>query len=360
MTTPTTAQLTSGDVRMRFDRFRFALYDGTMAYLGDLDVNQDRPPRVRWDATARLQRTLQSVYIPAGTRADLDTVSWSLQPIMVMLIGDEYPLGVFRWADEDEFEFSWGIARDTSLVDRSTILDQQTMEAVGWGPGASPIVAAVFMANQVVPADWLQYSTSAAVLNAPMSWPPGASRIQIITDLLAQCGFLPPYFDRNGFLQMRPAPDPLVDPDPILWPLGAPVRLKTVARHNTLLDTPNIYVVYDSSAQGGGFRGVYEVPPSAPHRRTRRGFYVPLVKGVSGLPSQADANAQAYALSLSDGRSFRYSTYSGAANPVHDAWSVIEFRGERALETAWDLTCRNGGAMTHTLRQVYGSSGNIA
>lgn len=356
MTTYTTEQIVSGDIRRRTDQYRLDLLDLTGVVIGELPYDSSRPVTVRWDATGRLQRTLSGLVLPAGTYGDLDIGSMQVRPVMTLQNGTEWPLGVFRWADDQAEQFTWGDNRAQSLVDRSTILDQQMTRAVGMQPSWNPVTMAIALAQEVLPPEQIAWTGSAFALSAPMAWPIGAQRLQVMTELLAQAGFLPPYFDRYGVCQLRPAPDPFAFPDAVTWPLGYPVVPGTRARTNTLLNTPNEWVVHDTSGQGGGIIGRYRVPASAPHSIERRGYPVPQVDGISGLSSQAAADAQAYARAVSDGRAFEYQDFTSPNDPRHDAWSVVEFRGERWLETRWQMTLRSGGRMPHTLRRVYGVS----
>lgn len=356
MTAITTDQLVSGDIRRRADDWRLELLDLSGVTIGTLPYNRARPPTIQWDATGRLQRTLRGLVLEPGTYGDLDTLSTQLRVVLRLQNGDESSWGVFRWSDDQELQRSWGTGRGQNLTDRSTILDQQLTRAVGAFPGWNPVTVAINLAQEVLPPEQIEWTGISYALAAPMSWPPGASRLQVMSDLLAQAGYLPPYFDRDGICQLRPAPDPLAIVDPVLWPLGYPVYAGSRTRTNTLLDTPNLFVVYDSSGQGGGIIGAYQVPAAAPHSIARRGYAVPLVKGVSGLASQADADAQAYAMSISDGRAFEYQEFSSPADPRHDAWTTVQFRGEPWLETRWAVPLRSGGTMAHTLRRTYGQA----
>lgn len=359
MTTYTDTQLLSGEVRRRTDQFRLDLLDLTGAVIGTLPYDVERAPTVSWEATGRLQRTLSGLVLPAGTYGDLDVVSMQVRPVMTLQNGSEYLLGVFRWSDDQELQRSWGTDRATSMVDRSTILDQQLTRAVALPVGWNPVTMAINLAQEVLPPEQIEWTGTAFVVSAPMSWPIGASRLQVMSELLAQAGYLPPYFDRRGVCQLRPAPDPFTVTDPVQWPLGYPVVAGSRTRTNTLLDTPNVWVVHDSSGQGGGIVGRYQVPDAAEHSIARRGYPVPEVVSVSGLASQAAADAQAYARAVADGRAFAFQQFTSPADPRHDAWTVVEFRGVRWLETAWKLLLRNGGLMPHTLRRVYGLLGNF-
>lgn len=355
MTTYTDLQLLSGEVRRRSDRYRLDLLNTAGTVIGTLAYDQDRAPVVAWDATARLQRTMRGLWLPPGTHDDIDVVSMQVRPVMVLQNGSEYPLGVFRWSDDQEEQSSAGVWRATSMVDRSTILDQQMTRAVSASAGWNPVTLAISLAQEVLPPEQIEWTGTAYTMPAAMTWPIGAQRLQIMSELLAQAGYLPPYFDRRGVCQMRPPPDPFT-PDAVLWPLGYPVVARSTTRTNTLLSTPNEWVVHDTSSQGGGIIGRYRVPDSAPHSIARRGYAVPEVVSVSGLATQAAADAQAYARAIADGRSFEYQHFDSTADPRGDAWTVVSWRGEPWLETAWRHTLVNGEVMSHTLRRVYGAT----
>lgn len=355
---PRTAEeiINAEGTRMRRDRWRWDLINLQGDKIGELHPSRTRPPTIRSDTGGRLGRTLTSFHLPAADRTEIDYVAHGVRPYLITEDGTEWPLGVYRWADPATDVHSYGTNREASLVDRMTILDQQVTKAYSWKAGTqiTPVLAKVL--GEVLPATQYQITASPEVLYGPLAFPIGTPRLNIVADLLEKLAYLPAHFDHQGVFIGRPVPDPNLASPQVTYRTGSRVEAGSVGGTNTLLDTPNEYMVFSADGQGPGFIGRYRVPDSAPHSRTRRGYPVPMTRSVSGLASYTQATLMAIAMAVTDGKAYEFRSFRAPADPRHDSWTVIDFYGSRWIETAWDLVCAPTGLHSHVIRQVYTDS----
>ncbi|HEV2928868.1 MAG TPA: hypothetical protein VGW74_09255 [Propionibacteriaceae bacterium] len=351
---PTTTDLLDlSGVRRRADRFRFELWQqGFLA--GTLTPDAARPPTVKVDTSRAAVRTLESFYLPAGQMHDIDTVADRVRVVHVLQNGAEFSLGWFMWGDDSRPRRGWGSERSSTLVDEGHRLDVGIDRTIGFGAGVDVLLVAIYMALLVIPSERISYELTDATLTAPVSWPPGTNQVRIMTELMAGIGYLPPFFDRDNILHFRPLPD-VSDPafEPALSYDTPRVLADSVVESDDLLDAPNRYIVYDSSGQGGGIVGHYDIPSSAPFSiAARDGVVVPRIEAQQGIGTPAAAAKAAKALAMRDGVAYRWASWQSPADPRHDVWDPVALLGRPYLEPAWSISCRSGGVMTHTAKQV--------
>lgn len=324
--------------------------------IGQLRPSRRNPPVITNDAGGRLGRQLRSLVLPPGEAADINPTRDAVRPWLILQNGTEWPLGVFRWAGLPRQLRSWGPVHDTRLIDRTTILDQETTRVWSFKAGTQITTALRKVIGEVLPADQYVITSSAAILYAPMSFPIGSSRLNIISELVDKLAYLPGHFDHGGIYRVRPIPDVNTAAPDVTYLPGTRVVAGSVDGYDTLLDTPNEYMVYESSGNGTGIKGFYRVPDTAPHSRANRGFPVPLTKAVDGLSTYQQAELMAAALAMVDGRAYEFRTFAAPVDPRHDQWSVVRFEDTQWLEPSWQLVCSPTGLMDHELRQVYTES----
>lgn len=352
---PTTTQILDCDgVRRRADDFRFDLYDANDQLAGELHPDYNRPAVVSNDTGRAVRRQLNSVHLPPSELRDI-ALTDKLRPVMILQNGDEERLGTFRLADEGDAEDNRGLNRDTTWYDRCNALNQSTEHTIAFGKGANIVIALLGVLLEVVPVEDIAVAPeSDVVFGAPVQWPPGTNRITILDTLTDLLGWLPVFFDRDGFVQFLDVPD-LDTANPICrYELGTRIFDGSLLRSNDLLTAANRFVVYETSGRST-VTGRYDVPASAPHSIANRGGeVVPDVSTAQGLGSTSAANKFAKSKALTGQKIYRWMQFTGPADWRHETWSVVGALLETWLELAWQITCRPGLApMTHKLRRVY-------
>lgn len=357
MTLTTDQILDMSGTRVRTDRWRWELTDvAADVVLGELHPTRDQAPRMTNSGGGRLGRTLTGLVLPPDEAAQVNPIGTCLRPVLILQDDSEHPMGVFRWADLPQERRSWGNGVEASLVDRTTILDQETTRTYSWKRGTQVTLILDRVIGEVLPDTQYAITASPEVLHAPETHPIGTSRLSIIESLVDKLTYLPPHFNHAGVLLVRPTPDPNLTAPQVVYAPGSRVVAGSVTGADTLLDTPNVYVVYDSSGSGSGIRGVYHVPDTAPHSRANRGHLVPLTRAVQGLSTYDQANLLTAALAIIDGRAFTVRSFRAPIDPRHDGWTIVEYEGSRWLEQTWDAECTPVGTMGHVVRQVYTES----
>jgi len=354
---PTTDQILDLDgVHRRADRFRFELCDRTsLRPIGELHpARTGSVPTIENDSTNKTSRRLRGLRLTADEAADVTTVRDRLRVYMVLQNGVEYRLGTFLWADENRALRSWGDQHDPELVDFTYILDQQSTQAYGWGAGATISLIMYFLIFRAgfELDDVAVLGTEAnRGLSDPMAWQPGTTWLTMLTDLANTVGFAPPWFDRDGRLHLDQATDPTLDPPSVTgYEDATRVVADSIVYSDDILRAPNDFAVFSSGTDRLTI-GRYEVPASAPHSFANRGFRIGLTESVQSLESQAQGDMAAGNMARSRGVAFEWLSFTSTADPRHDTWDVVPAFGQTWLETSWNLTCRSGGPMTHTLRR---------
>lgn len=354
---PTTEQILNLDgVHRRADSFRFELCDRSLTPIGDLHPDRDESaPAIENDVSSTTSRRLRGLKLTRDEAQDVNPIADRMRVYMILQNDVEFLLGTFVFADDSQPVRSWGEERSSELVDFSYILNMQTTRAYGWGRGASIGLIMIFLFQQsgFSLADFARLGDEASRgLSDPLSWQPGATWYQMLTDLGNVVGFAPPWFDRDGRLHMDQPPDPEFDVPTIpAYEDATRVVADSILRSNDLVAAPNDFAVVDSGTDRLRV-GRFQLPSSAPHSFANRGYRVGVVENVQGTASQDQANKAAKNLARTRGVAYEWITFSSTADPRHDTYDVIEAYGQRWLETSWSLPLQSGGLMRHTMKRT--------
>lgn len=350
---PTTEQILDLDgVHRRSDRFRFELLDQQDRVIGEVRPDRNRAPQIRNNTGSAVHRTMSNFHLPFDQVEDINTVRDRVRPVMVLQNGDEFPLGVFLWADENRPERGWGPEHASSLVDKGLMLNQPAIGSMSWGAGADPVLILLYMALRSLTLDEIFPAESVGTLTEPVAWNHGTRWLQAMSDIHEMVGFTSPWFDRDGILHMEEPPDPSTQTPITAYGPGNRIVQDTIVQSDDLLEAPNVFSVHETGSEST-IVGRYELPATAPHSVSNRGFEIALTESVQGLASQRNANRAARNMATSAGVAFDWVTFEATADPRHDTWDVVEFEGVNWVETEWRLTCRSGVPMQHTLRRVH-------
>lgn len=179
--------------------------------------------------------------------------------------------------------------------------------------------------------------------------------MQAMKALCDLAGWLPPYFDNNGVLTIKPPPDiNNLIPDHV-YPGGRVLR-DTIVENDNLLNAPNVYVVTCSGPSSGEITASAEVAQYLPFSVYNRRFEIVSVTRVQGLTSTSQAQRMANTLAAGAGVGFKSIQFEATADPRHDLFQTVEWNGFMYRETQWSLKLRPGGSHSHTITQ--GGFGN--
>lgn len=364
----TALDVIAGDVQ-RFESCRFDLYVGDSDHLlGQLMVDGAQPASYSNDTTQTLRRQIRDLHVLSRPLVDVDETHiylgefdplrvrvhffWLLDTPSEGLV--EYPLGVFLFADESTKRATAGNSSLPSLVDRCLLLDQAIDRTFGYD-AATPISLAMHdvAAAAGVPERLRRIEGTANTFGAPVAWPPGRDTfLAVLEAMCASAGYLPPYFDNEGFLVCRSAPDisivsPLVDYGP-----GTVVIEDTTVDSSDQLAAPNRYVVIGGSPDEP-IVGIYDVPDDAPNSYARTGRRLRRTIDVQGVTDGFIAAIAAYCSYVGDKTSYSWLNFATPVDPRHDTFDVLGFDGEAHLQTRWEMRCTHGAEQVHTTRRTY-------
>lgn len=342
----------------RTEWWRFDVLDQGLRTIGELQPEYGAAA-VDNNINRDIKRQLGGLRIDSDQLADFDVLRHRVAPVLV-IDGVEYPQGVFLVADHTYAARSSSAASgltadgELSLVDQGLMLSHQLDRNVSYGPGTDVAQAIAQLAAEAgVRAIRVDETAVGQVLAGPANWAVGKdTRLKAMNELAAMGGFHSPYFDNLGVMVLRRAADLSTGPVDIDFDHPPRIFAGTVVTTNDVLTAPNRYVALATNATEMPVWGSWDVPDEAPHSYRNRGFYITKVYEQQGL-SAANAHLVARTLGQQDASTFEWVDFQSVADPAHDTFQVVQYRGVRWREQSWALELRAGGAHRHQLRRVY-------
>lgn len=348
----------------RPETWDWPIYDRDDNPLGELVVSSTEAPTIVNDTTRSIRRNIPRVVIPPRPREDvdstrfyaedLDTLSMSVKPRHVLGDGTVSPVGTFIWGDDSQVQWSSGSPRICALTDLCTNLDQPLETSVGFGVGASVLDAI----EEVL--DDENISTAGvdgtdATFGVAVGWAAGRdTTLTVLDGLCKNAGFLPPYYDNNGVLQCRIAPNVATATPEFAYGFGVGgVVPGSAVFSNDLLTAPNRYVVIGGNPDAE-LVGIFDVPDAAPNSFYNTGRIRRKSDTVQGISTQPQADQAAAAAYASDISTYTWLSFDARIDPRHDTWNIVSYDGVNYREVGWTIHATPGGTMNHALRGTYG------
>lgn len=353
----TDATLLDVEVGERTDAIRFDLIDLAGTVIGNPDIEYAKAS-IQLSGDQSIKRKLSGVTISPDAIDDVNPLTDRLRPMFVLENGSEFPLGVFLFADTSDRRLSYGLLRSGTLVDQGLITAQAQSYNVGVQSGTL-VTDAIRTVAEAAGISTYSIDSSSAVVGSDLVLPAGSSQTwQKSLDYLASiAGFLPPYFDNFGLLRARALPDLSVATADLVYGDGGVNSGRVVAgsivESNDQLKAPNRYVVIDTSATNGAVVATYDLPSTAPHSIAKRGFVIPKFISAPGVGSVDQALVLAQTAATTEPNAYETVVFAGSADPRHDTFNVIGYRGNLYIESGWTLPLAAGAEHQHTIRRVY-------
>lgn len=287
--------------------------------------------------------------------ADVNPFTDWVRPVWVVREADgtevRWPMGLLCFVADPTKHTSGVEDHQVVLHDGNALLDTPMLWTLGGGAG-TPVQDLALQAVRAAGVYAYQVQDTAAVFLDPVGNVGGSTTYR---QLLGRCcsvaGWLPPYFDRHGVLQLRTPP--ALDREPDVTYTNRRVINGTRVTDPNLLNAPNAHRVTSTGAVGVPISAIAFVSPSAPNSRENRGGRI-IVQDhqLQGISSQEQAEVMAQAFAAADPASFEKVQFSGPADPRHDVFSVVSLNGVNYLETAWSLNPLGHAAQhAHTLQR---------
>jgi hypothetical protein len=334
----------------RFDRIN-GITGETLA-----EINPIRGASLSHDTSRVIKRQL-TLSLGVIDTASINPVTDRISPFMVFPNGTEYPLGRFMFTDATRQVFSSGIpAQHTAgglanmtLNDEMFLVDQQIekgIDAVG-----SSVITAIAKALEDIDID---YEVESSPYQSAEAWSIGTSRGSILESLSVSGDYFSPWFGNDGKLHFIRTFDPASRLPDLDFDEHNRVLRDAILETDDLLTAPNRFIVVSNAADDPDVEvvGSADIPATAPHSISNRGFVIPLVQNL-----QLSDASQAYA--VAQGLAQRFTVFERVGlttppDPRHDSYNVIRWQGDNWLELAWTMELEEGGAMSHLLRKAYG------
>lgn len=343
-------------VGQRQATFRFWLCDLDLLHLSELAVGSTTIPHIDNQSDRVVKRTLDGLEIMPDDAALIDVMSHRVEVEMLLSDGSVWPLGCFLFTANNQPIYNWGSPMLPSLADQITILAQPTDVPISVRPGSSVTdVMVEMLSNYRLPRGVLMEDSIVTTgAKAPMVWPPGTDRYEILSAIGAVAGFNPPYFNNAGVLVVESPrrTDALTEPSHRYEIDDSRILADTLVYSTDLLSQANRWLAIDSSATDNAVYGSYSLPNSDPGSAANRGFVQTQVISAQSLGSVEAA----VALATKTGKAARTTetlSFSSPPDPRHDTFDTADVLGATYRETQWSLSLKEGEPMTHTMTRSY-------
>lgn len=349
----TATEILDMDFLVRAEKVRFDVTDATGALVGT--INPVSACTIDNDASQQIKRRLSNFKLSPTDTAWFDPLVHRVRPYWVLSTGDEYSLGVFLVADAQTSRYSYGNTLSATLVDQGLLLGQQLSESLSF-PAGTTASAAITQTVNAAGIYTASIASSSYTFGSPIGYPAGTggtTYAKVLDDICRLAGYYSPYFDGDGALQVRQTVTVSSVTPTLNYVDGGRIISQSITESNDLLAAANVFLVIDTSATTGAVAYSYRIPSSAPHSVERRGFAITHVIEAPGVGDISQAQSVASAYYSANPQAYETVVFSSPADPRHDTFDVINYRGTNYLETKWTLTCAPGGPMTHTCSRVY-------
>lgn len=319
-----------------------------------------------------LTRTL-SLSLGEADSAEVNFVSDRVD-LFMLLGGREWPLGRYLFTDatrQDYFDEEVGSPRSLTacqMSDQMVIVDTELETA--FTSVLEPARAAIERLLEGLPIRSNIQDSPQTISN---SWMAGTSRRAVLEAIAELGGYLAPWFDHEGVLQVIQRFEPTEGVPDFDFDRDQTVVAESVTRNNSTITAPNRIVAvsnggntYGGSSSEknpsdpvdpGPLMAFCDVPSTAPHSILNIGFVRPEVVDIQATSQgQVQAVADLRCLTQTVAESVELST---ALDPRHDGWNTVQFEGERWLETSWSATLVAGGDMRHSMQRSYPPSPQV-
>lgn len=349
-------------VGQRSASFRFVLINAVRAQRPvELHPLRDTTPTLTHDTTRTIKRQIQGFTLGTDDTA-LVNVLQSRVLVYMLVGGEQFPLGRYMFADSARLVYTNGRISNATLYDEMFIVDQQLENAftpitneiviIGGSGGVScdkaltSLLTGLPITTEIAPTPYVTIGT----------WTAGTTRGQIVEQIALDGDYFSPWFGNDTKMHFIRTFDPIVKIPTFDLDVGNRVITNSIIESDDLLTAPNRFIVIsngNTTEEGASVPivGRADVPTTAPHSITNRGFVIPSVTERQVIsPLQIGAIAQNLALRQTV---FERTELATPPDPRHDSYDVIRWQGEKWLELAWMLPLQEGAAMGHLMRKAY-------
>lgn len=343
--------LTAG-IGQRQATYRFDLVEASSGRpLGELHPDMGSAPQLSHDTSRTIARTLTGIQLDVADTLSVNPLTMRVRPFME-IGGSEYALGTYVFTDELTVRSTAGRRGSLGATDLMFVVAQDSETTVSYPRGTPVGTAIATLLASVVGIDGYYVEPSATALGSPIAWPAGTNRGKILTDLCNLGSYMNPYMGNDSAIHVIRSFDPSGIPATFVFEPGGRVVNDSIVETTDIIDAPNRFIVVDNANTDSPVVGTYDVPVTAPHSASNRGFVVAATFDIQGPGIPGNAAQVAETLGRQQTLLER-ATMSTPPDPRHDSYDVVSYDGENWLEVAWSLSLVDGSELSHTLQRVY-------
>lgn len=345
------------------------------AKLGDLTsyVDKKRVPVITHDTAQAVRRHL-SLRLIGNNPLYVNDVPLLNHQIAVyyrlqMAAGDfvDFALGRFVILPQGGETSSAIDYEDVTAYDYGQLLlDYSFQQSAAVGAGVSAVAAAKSLLS--IPGAPITLTANipdlGRVLNQPIAWDPGTSRLKAINDCLSAVNYFPAWFDENGVMRSSPIPDWNTVTPSYTFDSTAPggIMLTPFTRTVDWSQAGNIQTVYVEDPRRTAFSATYtnDNPLSPVSTKRWHPKTLPPIKD-STIPDYATAWLIARHNCQLAARLYQSVTVDTTTWPLSQDTDIygVKFtnpddglKSFNVVESAWAMQCSPGGKTTHTIQQL--------
>lgn len=341
--------------------FRFDLVDGVSGLRKrELHPVRDNPPVLTHDTSRTIKRSLGSLLLERADTAAINPVRDRVE--VSMLVGDStWPLGRYLFSDFTQMVSTAGNVSAASLLDEMFAVDQPldlgfaSQQAELGSDTNSALEAADSTLSRLLTPLGVQFSIENTRHSSIGSWSIGTARGRVVEELALAGDYFSPWFSSRNVLTFVRAFDPAIRVPAFDWDDNNVVLRQSISSTSDLLVAPNRIVVVSNDTSSGtntaAIVGSFDIPASAPHSITNRGF---VISSVRNMPIDSVVQADVVAANIGQRETVAERVeLDTVPDPRHESYDVVRWQGENWLELSWSMQLIEGGTMHHVMRKAY-------
>lgn len=339
----------------RSEKFRFDLLDRDNTVIGAL--HPTKVGTISNQTGGGIKRSLDNFELLPEDQAEVNTLRYRVRPWHVLGSGDEYPLGIFRWADESLVRFSYGLHSKGTLVDLGSLMDQPLQKFTGFYAGTRVVDCVATLAAAAGITD-TAIASDGTTLGTDLYWPPGdqMSYGQVASELLALAPLYDWYLSNTGQFTVRAQENVSTAEATLIYNSNTRIVYGSMIESNNIIGAYNRYIALDNSATQGVVLAVYDIPDVAENSYANTGVYVPKFIQMPGVGDTYTAYLAAKSAYEQDRTTFKTVDFDSTVDSRHDTFDVVEYLEENYLEVGWRMPLEVGASMSHQIRKVVPAS----
>ena len=302
-----------------------------------------------------LSRFKSSASIKMREDADIDYLNDRIQPI-VILDGQEYPLGIYLICSPSRNINSVRITRDITCYSKLQLLDDDKVLERHYVPAGTNVVNEVI---RLIGTNSYSLVANTAQTLTSREWEIGTPKLDIINDLLAIINYTSLLVDSFGRFTAYPYVLPTERVHTITYQEGYDsILIPDMTEDFDYFGVPNIFVRYTNNPDiNPPLRVVYENNnPSSLTSTVKRGRPIVDPKEVSDVADLVTLTAICKKDAYNASDRYSHLDFETAINPVHGYLDCIWVKcgdiNDKYIETSWSMDLKVGGRMKHTARRV--------